>query len=133
MKWEKECGFSRVDSNKRGHNDNPWTKRMVCEERAVSFSDRQTGSCRWSRIDSAWTSSLLPLLHPRRRYPQRVRDYGTKDFQHLRGSNVNPHPSTCFGKVQCFSFLLFFYFILFFSFYFFYFFYSLVYLFIKVE
>lgn len=45
---------------------------------------------------------FYPLLHPRRRYPQRVRDYGTKDFQHLRGSNVNPHPSTCFGKVQCF-------------------------------
>lgn len=107
---------------------------MVCEERAVSFSDRQTGSCRWSRIDSAWTSSLLPLLHPCRRYPQRVRDYGTKDFQHLRGSNVNPHPSTCFGKVQCFFFLLFFFlwkncaFIFFFYFSFYYIFYLFIYL-----
>lgn len=101
----------QVDSNKRGHSDSFWTKTMAREERPVSFSDRQTGSCRWSRIDS--TSRRLspppPLLHPRRRYPQRVRDYGTKDFQRLRGSNVNPRPPTCFGTARHFFSSLFIY------------------------
>lgn len=46
-------GYSKLILIKRGQSDNFWTKTIVREERPVSFSDRQTGSCRWPRIDSA--------------------------------------------------------------------------------
>ena len=39
----------------------PATKTMLREERLVSFSDRQAGSCRWPRIDSL---SLAVESHP---------------------------------------------------------------------
>lgn len=79
----------------------PAWPRWSLDEKNGSF--RQTGSCRWARIDSPSRSSPCATVAPTVSYGQHAYEREIivqKDFPHLRGANANPRCATMRGRVR---------------------------------